>query len=172
MKFGAKNTKLNPALASSFMVGTLNRIKKRDPVFHSFLVAEINRKMPAYIPVAGLGDLGDWTAAIGQFADKFGSIASTAATKYGDVLISREQGKTASMMAREDAKNQIAQMNASLKLQKAQTQNQYAQQELQRQQMALLNTGGFSGGLTTWAPIALAAAGLLWSIMRDKRARR
>lgn len=144
---------LSPALARVFLSGTLERIKQSQPDFYPFLMQEIHAMDPTY----QLNGLGDWGDIFGQVSAAIGKAASS----YGDVLINRENAKTASMIAQDNAKSQIDQMNAALKAQMAQTNNTYAQQQLALQQQQLYQAGGaFGGSTSTLSPTVLVVGGV------------
>lgn len=162
-------TPLAPELTKKLIAGSLARIKRSDPVYHSFVIDEL-RKIDA---ATDWDNLSGFMDAIGSVAQNFGTVLGNAASTYGAILVNRENAKTAAIIANENVKSQIAQMNNDLKLQQAQTQNAYAKAQLQQQQAALYDTGNNmtgSGGIMTWLPLVLIAAGAGYFLLRKKAA--
>lgn len=143
---------LSPALAREFISGTLERIKQTQPGFYPYVMQEIHAIDPTY-QLNGLFD--SFSSIATNFSDAIGKAASA----YGEVLINRENAKTASMVAQDNAKAQIDQMNAALKVQMAQTNNSYAQQQLALQQQQLFKTGTAFGG-TSISPTVMMVGGI------------
>jgi len=144
---------LSPELARVFVAGTLARIKENQPQFYPYVMEQIHAADPTF-QLNGLFD------SIADIGSKFSDVIGKAASAYGDVLINRENAKTQGMIAQDQAKAQIDQMNAALKMQQQQTQNSFAQQQLALQQQQLFNTGSAFGGSSTVSPTVWIMGGI------------
>lgn len=144
---------LSPELARVFIAGTLDRIKQTQPDFYPWVMEQIHAADPTY-QLNGIWD------SIVDVGTKFSDVIGKAASAYGDVLINRENAKTQGIIAQDNAKAQIDQMNAALKMQQQQTQNSFAQQQLALQQQQLFNTGSAFSGSSSISPTVLIVGGV------------
>lgn len=147
---------LHPELARQLLVGSLARIKKINPTYHAFVIRELEARDPS----GGWASLGGLADIFSNIGDNLSTVLQDATQKYGDILVSRENAKTAGILANEQVKAQIAQMNAQLKLKQAESQSAFLNSQLQAQQNELYNTGASfgSGNLLPW--IIAGVAGL------------
>lgn len=156
---------LSPALAREFISGTLARIQQVQPEFYPYVMAAIHAQDPTF-QLNGLFD------SIGDIGSSLSSAIGSAASAYSNILVNRENAKTAAIIASDQAKNQIDVMNAQLKAQQAQTTNAFAQQQLALQQAQLLKTqssltGGGEVSPAVWVVGGVLALGLLFVAMKS-----
>lgn len=161
---------LDPVLGKKLIAGSLARIKRSNPDYYRFVVAELSKLDTS----TDWNNLGGFMDAVGSIASNFGTVLQNAGTAYANVLVNRENAKTAAIIANDNVKAQIAVMNNELKLKQAQSTNAYATAHLQQQQAALYDTGNMMTGggnkLMTWLPLVIVAAGAGYFLLFRKKA--
>lgn len=164
-------TNLDPVLGKKLIGGTLARIKQSNPDYYRFVAAELSKldKDTDWNSLSGVMD------AIGSIASNFGNVLTKAGTAYADILVNRENAKTAQIVANAQVKAQIDAMNNDLKLQQAQSNSAYTRSQLQQQQQALYDTGNkmtSGGGSSTMLWISLGVIVLAggYFLMNHKKA--